>query len=1308
MIFSIGTTDLSWGNLMLAGNREPLESRLTNLSYTDFLWELNQMKGAPDAASYTAGKNGGGFGNYYVGLITSVPYVRDGKKAATKGSHNQGTDNESIAMKGPWYVSYCGLDTIYKTTGNGKYDFHPDGDGNTYYADRIVLRQEMDYALDKNYVNKYQLGTYYTGVGLWWDSWNTINGGARNYRDLKEVPDGTYFTSTSYSEIFNDYTYNKATGNYAHAEGYHTYVVSSSNAHGEGKTTLITSSENAHAEGLSTVIDNAHEAHVEGNSTKAFNGAHASHAEGTGSYTKGVNAHAENSAYANGNNSHAGGEATAGGHWSFAHGQKGTLASGTYSVAFNNSFTYGDYSFSEGSNNIVNGSYSHAEGEKNRVNSAYSHSEGKSNYVSSSSEISHAEGCYNYIAGLHSHIEGHHNETYGDDTHAEGRENKIGSSAFYSHVEGSYNTIKSSISHSEGTYNIVNGIAGHAEGFTNNVNSNYAHTEGANNVTNGVASHTEGLHNYTYNANEHAQGKWNQAYNTATHAGTLHTIGDGTDATHRHNVVSVFYDGEVDVDSKANVYVNAAKDISTYSETLHLTSPSATFTLDSLDANSDKMHYHVKNEACIKGNYTYFKGSSVTYIGKDAEQNVSANTYITGSTKTEYIGGTSDETTKGKKTIINNGGLSIANNNGHDITIKNTGPVTINTTGSVTKDTVGTVKDTIHGLLTEHVTMSRTTDIDELDTQNHNKGLTDITSGASYYYTTGTKTDAVKGNYNVRVDGKASKSVGGDDNLDVEGNKTTNVTHDYTITSRSTYIISPHVKIGDPAQTVNGENSIVIGNKNTASNQGCAAIGQSNNVNGQASVLLGLGLVSTETAKVAVGKYNKSYTEGIFEVGIGKDNDNRQNAFTTYTSGVTYFHYQPYTYDAYINSVTIGSKQYSSTIYPDQSPVVSLSYYNLSYKGLYDTTTYAIEKINSVDAVQTLDSISRSYTTNTLNYTSGHYDKDQEKNITAKHTIVQNSATKELAGLMSGEDKVRSDDIEDRLNAKVKSAALPTFSLNSITWKVYNNNKSKVLATYTDKTAITAEYGTYVEATNYTIKMNLDANYDAAFLASVTTTGDFKMPPLSDFSPIGGGSAVMTGNLSLSSTYISPYNGNVTSKKVAKADQQVSAILQFGLQYLTTRTLANGHTQVYRINDPDKYMYNQNSFNVKVSGAFGTIRWYGTTNTNPATFASSMTQETLESYLTGQKKSDSTNSRNLVYAGKTDASHKYFFYVYRKALGAVTSVMSTGANATGWFNTTSQKTIRITRTVTGMQEDYYLMYTMNENGLSKGDNLTFS
>lgn len=1077
---------LDWVSVAHRKNREPTDDSQKELSYKGLLWELNLVDD-----NYNPGHNNGGSNNYYKGQYTSV------------------TDDDNPANNGPWYITYSALD---ENRGTGKYKFEGHIDDQTtalksYYADRIVLRQELDYALDKNYVNKYQLGTYYTGVGLWWDSWEK----SRKYIEAnKEVPDGTYFTSTTYSEIFNDYAYNRATGNYAHAEGYHTYIVSSNYAHTEGNTTLISNSENAHAEGLSTIIDGANGAHAEGNSTKVFRGAHSSHAEGMGSYTKGVGAHAENSAYANGKNSHAGGEAIASGESSFAHGKKGTVASGAYSVAFNYGFAYGDYSFSEGSMNLVNGSYSHAEGEKNTVNSAYSHSEGKSNYVNS--EISHAEGCYNYVGGMHSHVEGHHNASYADDTHIEGRENKIESSGFYSHIEGSYNTIKLRNSHAEGTYNIVNGAASHAEGFTNNVNSDYAHAEGANNITNGVASHTEGLHNYTYNANEHAEGKWNQAYTTNTHSGTLHTIGDGADATHRHNVVTVFNDGEIDIDSKKNVYMNVASDISTYSNTLHLTT-----------------------------------------------------------------------------------------------------------------------------------------------------------------------------------------------------------TNDYTLTSRSTYVISSHLVIGAKEQNSTGKNSVVIGNNNTSSNQASVAIGESNVVNGHASVLLGLGLKSTEKAKVSVGKYNKSYTEGIFEVGIGKDDNNRQNAFTAYASGVTYFHYQPYTYDSYINSVTYGSGQYSSAIYPDQSPVVSLSYYNLSYKGLYDTTTYAIKKINSVDAVQTLDSISRSYTTNTLNYTSGHYDKDKEQNVTTKHTIVQNSATKELAGLMSGVDKVRSDDIEDRLNATVKSANLPTFSLNSITWKVYNNNKSKVLATYTTDvnsttkyTSITAEYGTYVTADNYTIKMNLASNYDAAFLASVTTTGDFTMPPLSEFSPIAGGSAVMSKTLSLASTYISPYSGGVTSKSVASADQKVSAIRQFGLQYLTTRTLANGHTQVYRINDPDTYNYNQNAFNVKVTGAFGIIRWYGTTDTNPGTFPTSMTQAALEAYMTGQKNSDKTNSKSLVYAGKTDASHRYFFYVYRKALTAVKSVQSVGANATGWFNTSNQITLTITRTTTGMKEDYYLIYSMNENGLSKGDTLTFA
>lgn len=361
----IGTTALTWGSLLGRGNREPIDATQLNYSYTDLLWELNQR-----TVSYQIGINNGGSGNYYVGLITSVPYVNEDDKR--KDSHytvdaNGNKKLETIDMKGPWYVSYKGTDKGRGTAQN-KYGFVPDGNPNTYYADRIVLKQEMDYTLDNGFVRKTQLGTYYTGVGHWYDSYIM----SRKYADGLECPDGTYFPTTSYAEIFNDYTHNVATGNFSHAEGKlttvngeashgeglsnivnalhahvegHQNIVSADDSHAEGRENTVSGeyahvegyknevqSNAGHAEGTTTRVS-AVNAHTEGNSTYVHSNADNSHAEGTGSYTKGVNAHAENSSYANGKNSHSGGEATAGGVNSFAHGIKGTLASGVNSVA---------------------------------------------------------------------------------------------------------------------------------------------------------------------------------------------------------------------------------------------------------------------------------------------------------------------------------------------------------------------------------------------------------------------------------------------------------------------------------------------------------------------------------------------------------------------------------------------------------------------------------------------------------------------------------------------------------------------------------------------------------------------------------------------------------------------------------------------------------------------------------------------------------------------------------------------------------------------------------------------------------------
>ena len=173
-VSTIKTTQMTWGFLNSRLNREPIDASSLNNSYTDLLWELNQT-----SSTYELGKsNTGGSSNFYVGLITSVPYVNKG--------HGQ---NEDSSLKGPWYVTYCGSDP---NEGTGKYAFtghidDPINAANTYYADRIVLKRELDYALDKNTVSPLLLGTYYTGVGHWYDSYTK----SKEYRDEnKELPDG--------------------------------------------------------------------------------------------------------------------------------------------------------------------------------------------------------------------------------------------------------------------------------------------------------------------------------------------------------------------------------------------------------------------------------------------------------------------------------------------------------------------------------------------------------------------------------------------------------------------------------------------------------------------------------------------------------------------------------------------------------------------------------------------------------------------------------------------------------------------------------------------------------------------------------------------------------------------------------------------------------------------------------------------------------------------------------------------------------------------------------------------------------------
>ncbi len=541
-VLPINTNALSWGSLMARCNREPIDDSTLNFSYAHLLWELNQPN---TYLPSTVTDNKGGSGNFYVGLITSVPYA-----AGNKGQFASFAENK-LSMKGPWYVSYCDTD---EPQGTGKFAFGghgSTGNPNTYYADRIVLKREMDYALQQGTVSPLQLGTYYTGVGMWYDSYAA----SYQYTDgNQELPDGTYFQTTTYAEIFNDYKHNIAFGAYSHAEG-------------NGTTTY---GDYSHAEGLRTITYSG-ASHAEGEDTVTYGTA--SHAEGFNTVTYSWAAHAE-------------GEYTVTYDWA-------SHAEGEYTVAYgeashaegNGTTTYGNYSHAEGLSTITYGNYSHAEGLWTTAIREASHTEGlwttaigeashtEGNETTAYGKASHTEGNGTTAYGKASHTEGNGTTAYGNSSHGEGYNSYAygyassahNSSGAYGDFSTSFNigvaygaysvainasnasgkfsesgitgTALGAYSFAHGSRVIAYGAYSNAIGYNTKAYGYYSHAEGASTVAYGGASHTEGRNTVAYRDNSHSEGIYTIAYGWTSHAEGNSTIAYG-DNSHSQNLIT--------------------------------------------------------------------------------------------------------------------------------------------------------------------------------------------------------------------------------------------------------------------------------------------------------------------------------------------------------------------------------------------------------------------------------------------------------------------------------------------------------------------------------------------------------------------------------------------------------------------------------------------------------------------------------------------------------------------------------------------------------------------------------------------------
>ena len=130
----------------------------------------------------------------------------------------------------------------------------------------------------------------------------------------------------------------------------------------------------------------------------------------------------------------------------------------------------------------------------------------------------------------------------------------VEASGYTSHTEGHSNIASGNSSHAEGQHTTANDTASHAEGYYTTARRSYSHAEGDNTTANGAASHAEGYHTTASTHAQHVEGKYNIEDTSGQYA---HIIGNGTDANHRSNALTVDWDGNVECGNLNGVNMHA-------------------------------------------------------------------------------------------------------------------------------------------------------------------------------------------------------------------------------------------------------------------------------------------------------------------------------------------------------------------------------------------------------------------------------------------------------------------------------------------------------------------------------------------------------------------------------------------------------------------------------------------------------------------------------------------------------------------------------------------------------------------------------
>ena len=233
----------------------------------------------------------------------------------------------------------------------------------------------------------------------------------------------------------------------------------------------------------------------------------------------------------------------AGGDYAFAQGNS-AIASGQASHAQGATVqATGVASHAEGNGTTASGNNSHAEGYQTTSSGPASHSEGGA--TTASNDYSHAEGQSTTASGQASHSEGYSTLASGPNSHSEGYQTTAGTiSAGNAHSEGAFTVASGDSAHAEGSTTTASGVASHSEGYNTKSRGNYSHAQGWGSEAYGAGTLAAGLFTVasgsgpTDNPPTTSQASFGK-YNLENNTDSLLVVGDGLDASNRHDVLRV-------------------------------------------------------------------------------------------------------------------------------------------------------------------------------------------------------------------------------------------------------------------------------------------------------------------------------------------------------------------------------------------------------------------------------------------------------------------------------------------------------------------------------------------------------------------------------------------------------------------------------------------------------------------------------------------------------------------------------------------------------------------------------------------------